>query len=54
MKKRKSVLYSKLMRKKWDYIAVPYPEGYESSNRGGELGNMNIVFFNHMDIEVIK
>ena len=42
------------MRKKWDYIAVPYPEGYESSNRGGELGNMNIVFFNHMDIEVIK
>lgn len=37
--------------KVWDYIAVPYPDGYGSSNRGGELGNTNVVFFNHMDIE---
>ena len=36
--------------KVWDYIGVPYPDGYESSNKGGELGNTNVVFFNHMDI----
>nr|WP_302600264.1 DUF4176 domain-containing protein [uncultured Cellulosilyticum sp.] len=35
----------------WDYIGVPYDEGYISNNKGDGLGYTNVVFFNHMDIK---
>lgn len=42
----------------WDYMAVPYPEGYKNSpyrNGDNEIEtNENVVFFNHTDIEVIQ
>lgn len=39
--------------KVWDYIAVPFEDGYVSDNKGDGLGHTNVVFFNHMDIESI-
>lgn len=46
--------YSPHSGKAWDYIAIPYPEGYcmncKSTN---PYDDNNLYFFNHTDIENI-